>query len=102
MRLSLILNFEETYEYSSMTAVLCALYGIFGNTVNFPKSVEVDFLEENPLSGCGFGLNRSRKCYRVFAGFEVDGGQCGNLKPDYGASKAHPPIHSRSALSGVA
>jgi hypothetical protein len=26
-------------------------------------SVEVDFLEENPLGGCGFGLHRTRKCY---------------------------------------
>src|SRR5450755_4767360 len=30
-------------------------------------SAEVDFLEENPPGGCGFGLHRSRKCYnRLF------------------------------------
>jgi hypothetical protein len=28
-------------------------------------SVEVDFLEKNPLGDCGSGLHRSRKCYSL-------------------------------------
>jgi hypothetical protein len=28
-------------------------------------SVEVDFLEKNPLGGCGSGLHRSRKCHSL-------------------------------------
>jgi hypothetical protein len=32
--------------------------------VNSPVAAKADFLEENPLDSCGFGLHQSRKCYR--------------------------------------
>ena len=33
--------------------------------MNFPKALNVDFLEENRFGSCGFGLHHSLKCFRL-------------------------------------